>query len=286
MRFNQLGKTDRKVSEIGLGAWELGSLTSKKAAFAILDAAYEHGINFIDTSDNYSKSEVYIGQWLKERRPDDVTIATKASCAPEWQPDNIRATIDRSLERLQLDTIDILKLHNPTPDHARRDDVYSVLARAKEQGKICWIAISEDAPEAQESLEAKPYEILQVDYSMLTLKPEEALFAYTQKHDIGVAARMVFGRFVFERKTKYGWEKPMKERAEKMRLTEWFDRHPDYSRPEMLLRYVLSNPDLDSALVGTASVEHLETNIKLGEKGPLPKEVLADFRSWVAAHPL
>jgi aryl-alcohol dehydrogenase-like predicted oxidoreductase len=97
---------------------------------------------------------------------------------------------------------------------------------------------------------------------------------------------MVFGRFVFERKVKYGWERPMKDRADKMRLMDWLDKHANYSRPELLLRYVLSNPAVDCALVGTANVEHLSRNIALAEIGPLPEDILTDFRSWVQNHPV
>jgi aryl-alcohol dehydrogenase-like predicted oxidoreductase len=68
-----------------------------------------------------------------------------------------------------------------------------------------------------------------------------------------------------------------------MRLVEWFDRYADSSRAELMLRYVLSNPDLDCALVGTANVEHLESNIALADKGPLSSEVLADFRAWITS---
>jgi aryl-alcohol dehydrogenase-like predicted oxidoreductase len=285
MRYNQLGKTDRTISEVGLGAWELGSLKSKEAAFAILDTAFEHGVTFIDTSDNYGKSELYIGQWLKARRPTGVTVATKASCGPSWEPAAIRTAIERSLTRLQVDTIDILKLHNPGLEHGKRDDLYGELTRAQTEGKIRWVGISEDAPQAQACLEAQPYEILQVDYSMLTLQPEVSLFAYTRTKQIGLIARMVFGRFVFERKIKYRWEQPMKDRAESMCLVDWFLKHADYSRPELLLRYVLSNPDVNCALVGTASVDHLTTNIALAEKGSLSEDILADFRSWVQKHP-
>lgn len=281
MRSNPLGNTGLTVSEIGLGAWQLGSITSQTKAFALLDRTVELGITFIDTSDNYSKSEVYIGKWLKLRRPTGLTIATKASCGPDWKPADIRAMIDRSLSRLQLDTVDILKLHNPGLAKGGLAEVYGVLADAKAAGKIRFTAISEDAHEAQACLEAQPYEVLQVDYSMITRQPEESLFAYTREHGIGIIARMIFGRYVFDRKIKYNWEKPMQDRAEKMRLKEWFARHPDYSPTELLLRYVISTPDLNCALVGTADPDHLAENVALANKGPLPQDVLADFRTWV-----
>jgi aryl-alcohol dehydrogenase-like predicted oxidoreductase len=279
MRYRLLGKTGLSVSEVGLGAWELGSLQSKTEAFEVLDKAVELGINFIDTSDNYGQSEIYIGQWLQDRRP-HVHIATKISCGPDWALDDMRARLDRSLERLGLETIDIVKMHNPGPDQVKRGDVYLVLEEAKLAGKIRWTGISEDAPTAQACLEMKPYEVLQVDYSMLTRQPEESLFAYTRQHEIGVIARMVFGRFVFQREPHYEWERPMRDRALKMRLIEWFERHAPLSPSELLLRYVLSNLDLHCALVGTTNPKHLEEDVAMAEKGPLPDDILTDFRAW------
>ena len=89
-------------------------------------------------------------------------------------------------------------------------------------------------------------------------QPEESLFAYTRQHKIGVIARMVIGRFVFQREPHYEWERPMRDRALKMRRVEWFERHVSLSSPELLLRYVLSNPNLHCALVGTTNLKHLE----------------------------
>lgn len=280
MRYNRLGRTGIEASEVGLGAWQLGALENERDAFRLLDKAIDLGITFIDTAAGYGESEVYIGKWLKARQP-EVAIATKISCRPDWTLDEMRAAVDQSLRRLQLDTVDMIKIHSPGLEVIQRGEAYQVLAEAKAAGKIRWTAISQDHQDAQACLEHSPFDVLQVDYSMVTRGPEDSLFVYMREQDIGAIARMVFARFVYRRTPQYDWERPMRDRAREMRLTDWFARHPSYTEPELLLRYALSNPDLHCALVGTANPDHLAENVAQAEKGPLPDDVLADFRTWV-----
>lgn len=135
MRYRELPTTDVKVSVLCLGTMTFGEQNSEAEAFAQLDLAVEHGINFIDTAEIYSvppreetqgSTERIIGRWLRRRgRRDDLVLATKvAGPGYDWLPyirgggnrldrANIRAAIDASLRRLQTDYVDLYQLHWP-----------------------------------------------------------------------------------------------------------------------------------------------------------------------------
>ncbi len=283
MQMNPLGKTGLTVSAVGLGAWQLGSV-DQATAHRLLDMSLDAGINVIDSAAGYDASEDHIGAWPTEKKQRAI-IATKAPAPPDCAPADVQASIDRSLQRLRVDTIDILQLHSPGVATASRDDIFGVLRDAQQAGKIRFASISEDAQTALACLQAQPYQTLQTDYSMITLLPEQSLFDHTQTHGIGVIAREVFGRFIFDRAPMYWWEEPMKTRSDAMQMLTWFSRHAGFSRAELTLRFVLANPAVHVSLLGTANPDHLAENIAVAQRGPLPADILADFRAWVAQHP-
>ncbi|MBE9210894.1 NADP(H)-dependent aldo-keto reductase [Nostoc sp. LEGE 06077] len=133
MRYNQLGESDLKVSEICLGTMTYGRQNSIKEAHQQLDYAIAHGVNFIDAAEmypvppreeTYGFTETYIGEWLKHQQRDKVIVATKIAGpgrgfkwlrggADAIERDNIKQAVDDSLKRLQTDYIDLYQIHWP-----------------------------------------------------------------------------------------------------------------------------------------------------------------------------
>lgn len=129
MRYRKLGKTGLKVSEVCLGTMTFGWTADETAARSIMSAAVEAGINFFDTADIYSrwspnsyagKSEEIIGRWIREQPRDQLIVATKVRGQMGVQPNDqglsrkhILAGVDRSLQRLQTDYIDLYQTHWP-----------------------------------------------------------------------------------------------------------------------------------------------------------------------------
>jgi aryl-alcohol dehydrogenase-like predicted oxidoreductase len=135
MEYRYIGKTGLRVSPICLGTMTFGSTADKKTAFAILDMAYEAGVNFYDTAEIYPVppqaetvgiSEEIVGEWLQTKKRDSVIIATKvAGAASGWFVPPVRfglTAIDRhhitravegSLKRLRTDYIDLYQMHWP-----------------------------------------------------------------------------------------------------------------------------------------------------------------------------
>ena len=207
MKYRTLGKTGLRVSSIGLGtmvhAGHFGPMKDSESLSAI-DAALELGVNFIDTSDAYGAgySETLLGQALKGRR-DQVIIATKGGnvmVGPDrgkrnFDPDYITRVMEQSLQRLQIDTIDLYQLHNPTVEVIEHGAVWEVLERAKQAGKIRHFGVSINTmEEGIAAVKDGRTETIQVEYNLLAQDPAEKLFSLAHQASIGIIARVPLRR--------------------------------------------------------------------------------------------
>jgi len=149
MHYRNLGRSGLKVSEICLGAMTFGHSTDEREAAAIMDAAFDAGVNFFDTSNTYAKgqSEEILGNLLKERRHKAV-IGTKVFNPTGPAPNdsglsrhNILRAVEESLRRLQTDYIDVYYLHH-TDDETPLDETLRALDDLVRGGKVRYIACS------------------------------------------------------------------------------------------------------------------------------------------------
>ena len=182
MEFRPLGRTGLKVSCLCLGTMTFGEQNSEAEAFAQLDLATSHGINFIDTAELYpipprpetqGRTEEIIGKWLKKRgKRDDLIIATKVCGRADWIPhirggsgldrQNIRAACEASLRRLQTDYIDLYQTHWPDratnffgrlgyepvegEEGAPIEETLEALTELVREGKVRHIGVSNETP--------------------------------------------------------------------------------------------------------------------------------------------
>lgn len=183
MKYNLLGRTGLKVSQLCLGTMTWGEQNTEAEAHAQLDYAIDSGINFIDTAELYpvppraetqGQTEVILGTWLAKRKDrDKLVIATKICAAAGWTPyirdgnnrldrKNIETALDASLKRLQTDYIDLYQIHWPERDtnyfgkldyyHAPEKDgvpiaeTLHILGEKVQAGKIRYIGISNETP--------------------------------------------------------------------------------------------------------------------------------------------
>src|SRR5450756_1413647 len=154
METRVLGRTGRAVSVIGLGCWQLGSDwgdVGEDQALAILAAAVDSGVTFLDTADVYGdgRSEGLIGRFLAQRGPDaGLTVATKMGrraephTAAAYTLDAFRAWTDRSRENLGVDRLDLVQLHCPPPGVITADATYDALDTLVAEGRIAAYGIS------------------------------------------------------------------------------------------------------------------------------------------------
>ena len=149
MKYNDYIKGSRKVSEIGLGAWQLGEsldweTMTDKEAIALVHKSLDLGINYFDTAPNYGDgtSEDRLGRALKETDRSKIVINTKFGHTDNgilnFEADNIRNSLEGSLRRLQTDYVDSLIIHNPPFSYldGKNNQHYDVLENLKDEGKI------------------------------------------------------------------------------------------------------------------------------------------------------
>lgn len=207
MKYRMLGSTGLRISAVGLGtmvhAGHFGAMKDSESLGAI-ETALDLGVNFIDTSDAYGAgySETLLGNALKGKR-DKVIVATKGGnvmVGPNrgkriFEPDYIGRVMDESLQRLQTDYIDLYQLHNPTVDVIARGEVWEVLERAKQVGKIRHYGVSINSmEEGIAAVKDGRAETIQVEYNLLAQEPREKIFPLAEQAKVGIIARVPLKR--------------------------------------------------------------------------------------------
>ncbi len=209
MQYRTLGRTGLRVSDIGFGAMTIGGeifgATDDQESLRAVHRAIDLGLNFIDTADAYGRghSEELLAQVLKDRR-DEVILATKGGNQfsvrqglRNFDPDYITSALENSLKRLQIDTIDLYQLHNPSPEIMQRGEIFERLDRLKQDGKIRFYGVSlEKTQDGIVAIETGKPDTLQVVYNILHQDPQEALFPLAEKEQIGIVARVPLERGV------------------------------------------------------------------------------------------
>lgn len=191
MRKVRLGRTNLMVTKTSFGALPIQRVSFDEAA-KILRRAYDAGINFFDTANAYTDSEEKIGYALSDVR-DKIVIATKSGVQ---SLDFVRDNLEKSLRRMKTDYVDIFQLHNP--DKLPDDDIYEFLVKAKEEGKIRHIGITNHRiGVARKAVESGLFETLQFPFSLLSGEPEEGIVRLCAEHDVGfIAMKAISGGLI------------------------------------------------------------------------------------------
>jgi aryl-alcohol dehydrogenase-like predicted oxidoreductase len=180
------GKTGLSVSRTGFGCIPIQRIPYEEST-ALLQDAYDHGITLYDTANAYTNSEDRIGTALAPVR-DKIVICTKSF---PTSPDVVMANIENSLRMLRTDYIDVFQFHNPSfvPRPGGEDGLYDCVLKAKEQGKIRHIGITQHSRErAKEAALSGLYDTLQYPLSYLSTVEELALIDQCRKNNVGLLA--------------------------------------------------------------------------------------------------
>jgi len=285
-----LGRTGLDVTHLSFGAMEIrgpriwgGRSVSEEQAETILNAVLDEGINFIDTANDYGRSEEFIGKYISHRR-NEFYIATKCGCTvvrkdkntddtPHvWTRENLFRGLNESLQRMKTDYIDIMQLHNPPVDVTEQNHLVDVLKEMRQQGKVRFISISTTLPHLPTYLEWGVFDTFQIPYSALEREHEDWI-SRTDQAGIGTIIRggVARGEFGVGLGDEDRWKK-----FEEANLDEL--REPDESRTAFLLRFTLSHPHVQTIIVGTLYPEHLRENVAAVKKGPLPADVYEEAK--------
>jgi aryl-alcohol dehydrogenase-like predicted oxidoreductase len=201
MNYRSFGRDGTRVSEVGLGTWQLGSdwgMVDEGEARAILSTAVDRGIDFFDTADVYGPevSEERLGRFFRgrENRP---FIATKLGRFPEpgW-PGNftleaMRSHTEASLRRLRIESLDLTQLHCIPLREMERGAVFDHLRTLRDEGKIRRFGASvESMEEALVCLKQEGLYSLQIIFNIFRQKPVDALFRKAEEKGVALIVRL------------------------------------------------------------------------------------------------
>lgn len=208
MKYRRLGRTELKVSVVGVGAWQFGGAWGKDftqaEVDAILDSAKEYGINLIDTAECYGHhlSESFIGNYLANRRDrDHWVVATKfghnyadrEGKTDYWSAPEVLKQLDASLASLKTDYIDLYQFHSGPDEAFDNDELWTALDKQVQAGKIRNLGISIGSNDNLHQTDAATRvgaKAIQVVYNRIDQKPEERVFPSCERQDLGVLARV------------------------------------------------------------------------------------------------
>ncbi|MSQ30282.1 MAG: aldo/keto reductase [Dehalococcoidia bacterium] len=284
-----LGQTGLEVTSLGYGAMELRSL-DEAGAQTILDAVLDAGIDFVDTSIDYGRSEELIGRSIASRRS-EYFLASKCGCVPSGAGGehihtaaNIRAGVENSLRLLQTDYLDLVQFHHSLTEAEFKDDgALQEVLKLRDEGKVRFIGVSGTLPNMSEQIDMGVFDAFQVPYSALQ-RDHEAVITKASAAGAGIIIRGGVARGApsdWQRQYYMLRTETMKDRWDEAYLDELLSN--GMTRMEFMLRFTLSHPDLDTTIVGTKSVEHLRDNIAAALAGPLPVDVVAEAKRRLAA---
>ncbi|WP_375437399.1 aldo/keto reductase [uncultured Hymenobacter sp.] len=272
MKYNQLGKSDLQVSEISFGCMSLG--TNHVANRALLHQALDQGITLFDTADLYQKgeNEVTLGKAFKERRK-EVVLATKVGNA--WRPDGsgwewapskeyLLHAVERSLQRLATDYIDLYQLHGGTLDDPI-DDIIEAFELLKQQGKIRAYGISSIRPNViREYAQRSQIASVMMQYSLLDRRPEESSLHLLREQNIAVLARGSFAQgLLVSKAAKTYLDYSEQEVGQMAAVVQQVAATSQRTAAEVAARFALHHPAITSAVLGIRTELQLSDNLHI-----------------------
>jgi aryl-alcohol dehydrogenase-like predicted oxidoreductase len=285
MEMRQFGKTDMQVSMLGFGGVEI-----ERASLAdveqLLGSALDAGINVIDTAECYGESEDLIGRALASRRS-DYFLFTKCGHAagnelpdlPDWDPRLLEASIERSLRRLRTDHVDLLQLHSCSLDVLRKGDVIKVLEKAKREGKTRYIGYSGDNEDARYAIHTGAFDTLQTSVNIADQQEIDFTIPAARERGMGIIAKRPIAEGVWLKETlkKSDYAYPYWERLQTLKYD--FLESGSATSIATALRFTLSVPGVDVAILGTTSTEHMRQNIAMVSAGNLSSDEFNAIRA-------
>lgn len=300
MKKRLLGKTGFEISEIGTGTWQVGgkwgSVFSQNNADAILNAAIDNGVNFIDTADVYSdgESEKAVGRLVRSRS-ERIYVATKCGrrFSPHtdaaYQPNALRKFVEDSLTNMGLETIDLIQLHCPPTETYYRPEIFELFNTLKKEGKILHLGVSvEKIDEALKALEYENVTTVQIIFNMLRQRPCEYFFAEAAKKNVGIIARvplasgLLTGKFsptttfskddhrtfnrngeAFDKGETFSGIDYQKGLLAVEEIKKLFPQNTDLSA--VALKWILMFPEVSCVIPGASSPDQIYSNIRASE---------------------
>jgi myo-inositol catabolism protein IolS len=294
MKYRTLGKTNLDVSVVGVGTWQFGGEWgvdfTQKEVDSIFDKAKEVGINFIDTAECYGDhlSENFIGDYISRNNREDWIIATKFGHhfksnferSRLWSADDVLKQLDASLKSLKTDYIDLYQAHSPGDDEFDNDDLWTMLDKQMQAGKIRHLGISLKTNDNMfQTSKATDVNVgaIQVVYNRLDRVPEKEVFPACQEQNLGVLARVPLASGYLSGKYKPGatfTQNDVRSRHNQEETTKLLKQVEEIQKTEVpegipmatwALAWCLKHPAVTTVIPGSKNPEQVELNAKAAD---------------------
>ncbi len=283
MERRRLGKTDIDASVLGFGGAEIGYQRVSEATVArLLGSAIDAGLNVIDTAECYDLSESLIGKSVGHRRL-DYHLFTKCGhldgwARPDWRPESILRSVERSLRRLRTDYVDLIQLHSCSERELRAGDVIDALDRVRDHGLARYIGYSGDGAPARYAVECGRFDTLQISVSIADQEAVDLVLPQARARRMGVIAKrpLANAAWTYARKPSEAYYQPYWTRLRKLAYP-FLSQAPEVAAATAL-RFTLSVPGVHAAIVGTTRPERWHQNAAAVAAGLLPRAELKRIR--------
>lgn len=301
MNYRPLGRTGLQVSVLGLGTGtRFGNQREhpQESATRLVRAALELGINYIDTAAIYNDAEAMLGAALAGVPREQYVLATKFFPADQAgapiAPAQLRASVEQSLRRLRVETVDVLQIHGLRP-HWQEPVLAALgetLAALQREGKFRFLGVAETIvgdPRHEMLVAAAPtgsFAQALVAYNLLSPWAECAALPACARHDVGAVAMVAVRRALHDPVLLGRLVREARARGE-AGVAELADTGPldwllDADTPTLAAagyRFAIAHPAVAAVLAGTLNLEHLRANVAAVNAPPLPAEKLARLRA-------
>lgn len=307
MLYRPLGRTGWNISAVGFGAWAIGGTwgdTDDTAAMAALHRALDRGVNFFDTADVYGDghSERLLAKLRKERPSDAFHVATKAGrrlnphVADGYR--DLRPFIERSLQNLDTDAIELLQLHCPPTAVYTMPEVFGALDDLVREGKLRHYGVSvERIDEALAALRYPGVQSVQIIFNLFRQRPATDLLPAAQAAQVGVLARlplssgMLSGKFSRDSRFSADDHRAFNRQGEAFDKGETFSG-VDYeqglaavdelrsllpqgvSMARLALRWILMHEAVTAAIPGGRTPAQVDENVSAADLAALPAQLM------------
>ena len=315
MKTRRFGHTGWEISEIGFGSWAIGAdwgPVDDRDAIAALNEALDRGMTFIDTADVYGdgRAEKLIAQVLKSRGPrEPVVVATKAGrrlkphVAAGYNRKNLTAFVERSLQFLQVDALDLVQLHCPPTEMYYQPETFEALDGLVEQGKVRHYGVSvEKVEEGIKALEFPRLASVQIIFNILRQRPADLFLELAKRHNVAVIVRvplasgMLAGKFTHDTHFDHSDHRNYNRHGEAFDVGETFAGvpyetglaaveelralvPPDSNMAQFALRWILMHDGVTVTIPGAKNVRQARENAAASDLAPLPIETMASVAS-------
>jgi aryl-alcohol dehydrogenase-like predicted oxidoreductase len=316
MHTRTLGQTQRDVSEVGFGAWQIGAdwgSVGEDEALATLHAAVDAGVTFFDTADVYGdgRSEQLVGRLLRERAGESITVATKMGrrldqTVENYSPAHFREWNDRSRENLGVDTLPLVQLHCPPTDLYYHPEVFEDLDAMVAEGRIAAYGVSvERVEEALKAIEYPNVATVQIIFNPFRQRPASLFFTEAARRGVGIIVRVPLASGLlsgkYTRDTTFGPDdhRTFNRHGEHFDVGETFAGVPvevgleavEELRPlvpegatmaQFALRWILMHDAVSTVIPGARSPEQARANAAAADLAALPDATMAAITSVYA----